>query len=215
MKTEVLIDALRSLKVETGSLACSGCGHEHNCSTRGCAIMREAADLIEKLLAECEAMEVDIRKGYDCCEICERTKQEFTCESECDQCDLPCLCKSCDKTFSNFVWRGIMPGINAPQPDENISRETYNLRICFELKVNTDPEVGGFPVGLQLTIPNAKEDLPYEKLTQGLNLAAVLHEFGLDKIARPEDLRIITPEEFDERYGDDEEEEDGCDEDEG
>ena len=40
---------LRGLSVETGSLACLGCGCEHNCSTRGCAIMREAADVIERL----------------------------------------------------------------------------------------------------------------------------------------------------------------------
>ena len=206
MESKTLISALRRLKVETGSLACSGCGHEHSCGTHGCAIIREAADQIEKLLTEREAMAEDMRKSFDCCEVCEHTKQGFNCESDCDECDLSCLCKGCDETFSNFVWRGIMPGINAPQPDENVSRETYNLRICFELMVNTDPEVGGFPVGLQLTIPDAKEDLPYEKLTQGLNLAAVLHEFGLDNVARPEDLRIITPEEFDERYGDDEEE---------
>lgn len=30
MKTEELITALRGLKVETGSLACLGCGYEHN-----------------------------------------------------------------------------------------------------------------------------------------------------------------------------------------
>lgn len=30
MKIDELIKALRGLKVETGSLACLGCGHEHN-----------------------------------------------------------------------------------------------------------------------------------------------------------------------------------------
>ena len=44
MKIENLIAALRRLKVQTGSLACLGCGHEHNCSTSGCAIIREAVD---------------------------------------------------------------------------------------------------------------------------------------------------------------------------
>lgn len=41
--------ALRHLSVETGSLACLGCGHEHNCSTHGCAILRDAADMIIRL----------------------------------------------------------------------------------------------------------------------------------------------------------------------
>lgn len=42
MKHDELIKALRRLKVETGSLACLGCGHEHNCGAHGCAILREA-----------------------------------------------------------------------------------------------------------------------------------------------------------------------------
>ena len=43
MKTDELIEALGQLKVQTGSLACLGCGHEHNCGVHGCAIAREAA----------------------------------------------------------------------------------------------------------------------------------------------------------------------------
>ena len=42
MKREELIKALRRLKVQTGSLACMGCGHEHGCSVHGCAIIAEA-----------------------------------------------------------------------------------------------------------------------------------------------------------------------------
>ena len=44
MTINELITALRRLKVETGSLACLGCGHEHNCDIHGCAIIREAAE---------------------------------------------------------------------------------------------------------------------------------------------------------------------------
>lgn len=49
-RNENLLQALRRLKVETGSLACLGCGHEHNCGIHGCAIIREAAERIESLL---------------------------------------------------------------------------------------------------------------------------------------------------------------------
>lgn len=42
MTKEDLLQALSRLKVETGSLACFGCGYEHNCSTQGCAIIRKA-----------------------------------------------------------------------------------------------------------------------------------------------------------------------------
>lgn len=44
-----LVSALRRLRVETGSIACLGCGYEHGCSVHGCAIIREAADLIEAI----------------------------------------------------------------------------------------------------------------------------------------------------------------------
>lgn len=49
MEVNEIISALRRMKVDTGSLVCFGCGYEHNCGTRGCAILREAADTIERL----------------------------------------------------------------------------------------------------------------------------------------------------------------------
>ena len=44
MDNKDLLQALRRLKVETGNIACLGCGHEHNCGIHGCAIIREAAE---------------------------------------------------------------------------------------------------------------------------------------------------------------------------
>nr|DAV66134.1 MAG TPA: hypothetical protein [Caudoviricetes sp.] len=49
-----LINSLNRLKVQTGSLACLGCGHEHNCGTGGCAIIREAADKLQAVAEFCE-----------------------------------------------------------------------------------------------------------------------------------------------------------------
>lgn len=48
MNQTELIAALERLKVETGSLACLGCGYEHSCSTHGCAIIREAVEQLQK-----------------------------------------------------------------------------------------------------------------------------------------------------------------------
>lgn len=48
MTSKELITALRRLSVETGSLGCFGCGHEHNCGLRGCAILREAVSVLER-----------------------------------------------------------------------------------------------------------------------------------------------------------------------
>lgn len=52
MTEKELVKALRRSMVETGSLVCLGCGHEHNCSTHGCAIMRAAVNTLESLIAE-------------------------------------------------------------------------------------------------------------------------------------------------------------------
>lgn len=49
MRDQELVNELRRLKVETGSLACMGCGHEHNCGIHGCAIINAAADRLEEL----------------------------------------------------------------------------------------------------------------------------------------------------------------------
>lgn len=47
MEHRKLIAALKRLKVETGHLACLGCGYEHNCGIHGCAIIREAVEVLE------------------------------------------------------------------------------------------------------------------------------------------------------------------------
>lgn len=47
MNDSDLIRALRRIKVETGSLVCLGCGHEHNCSTHGCAVINEAVKRLD------------------------------------------------------------------------------------------------------------------------------------------------------------------------
>lgn len=52
MRDEDLLAALRRLKVETGSLVCVGCGHEHNCGIHGCHILRETVTWLERKLAE-------------------------------------------------------------------------------------------------------------------------------------------------------------------
>lgn len=52
MSNRELIAALRRLKVETGSLACMGCGYEHNCGIHGCAILRKTIAWLERKLSE-------------------------------------------------------------------------------------------------------------------------------------------------------------------
>lgn len=49
-----LLADLKRLRVETGSLACMGCGREHNCSVHGCAVLRETADVLQEFVDRCK-----------------------------------------------------------------------------------------------------------------------------------------------------------------
>lgn len=49
MSDKDLSRVLRRMAVETGSLVCLGCGHEHNCGVHGCAIINEAAARLESI----------------------------------------------------------------------------------------------------------------------------------------------------------------------
>lgn len=118
MTTNDLLQALARLRVETGSLACLGCGHEHNCSTHGCAILRAAADLIERLTAENAKAEAErdallpYAKEYGC-ETCKNEKACFVQTREgvtvsCVKCPVPdtCPCSQC-KDCGKWEWRGL------------------------------------------------------------------------------------------------------------
>ena len=65
MTNEEIVKWLRSKKVETGSLLCLGCGHEHNCGIHGCAVMRAAADAMENLQTENAALHQIAEKQAD------------------------------------------------------------------------------------------------------------------------------------------------------
>ena len=48
---KILIEALRRLSVQTGSIACLGCEYEYDCGIHGCAIICAARERLEELTA--------------------------------------------------------------------------------------------------------------------------------------------------------------------
>lgn len=112
---EELIQALRCNMVETGSLVCLGCGREHSCSTRGCAILREAADAIEAQAAQLSERDAEIarlnaRAAEDImiavsdyrdighCVVCKSAEERADDETA------PCW--NCTRGKNSFEWRG-------------------------------------------------------------------------------------------------------------
>lgn len=96
MAAEKLIKALRGLAVNTGSLACLGCGYEHRCALSGCAILRKAADAMESLQAERDAALKDLRRLGDC-DTCLHNKPEGYDGKPC----------TCCMRGEKWQWRGL------------------------------------------------------------------------------------------------------------
>ncbi|HNX99599.1 MAG TPA: hypothetical protein PKN39_02355 [Oscillospiraceae bacterium] len=88
-----IVRALRRLSVETGSLACLGCGHEHNCSTHGCAILRDAADMITRLndfdqsqskIAPDRRQRAEVQLAAEKAKYAELQQYNVDCTKQCD-----------------------------------------------------------------------------------------------------------------------------------
>lgn len=79
------------------------------------------------------------------------------------------------------------------------------IRVCFELSTRNEAGNVDSTFGLSMTIGESGKEIDYQKLTASINKEGVLRTACLDSIVKPEDMRIITPEEYDEKYGDEEE----------
>ena len=81
------------------------------------------------------------------------------------------------------------------------------LRICFEIDgFGIDEEGKPAPVGLAMALSETERQVDYQELTSAIKIDGVLKMTCLDGIVKPEDVKIITPEEYEEKYGDDDEE---------
>lgn len=105
MNTKELIEAIGRLKVQTGSLTCLGCGHEHNCGVHGCAIMREAAvrlslyeHALKQAAKERDAAVKQLRRMADC----DTCKHNHPCGIDGDPCTA-CTTGQC------WEWNGGAP----------------------------------------------------------------------------------------------------------
>lgn len=75
----------------------------------------------------------------------------------------------------------------------------HKANIYFEIAGMAQDEQGNpNPVGVKVSIGESLEEIPYDTLTHNLNVGAIAKTLDV----QPEDVAIITPEEYDERYGD-------------
>ena len=77
------------------------------------------------------------------------------------------------------------------------------LRACFEIDDIAEDEHGNpCPAGVQLDLGECSKDVPYKELVENINIPAMLNLLCLDFVS-PSAVRVITPEEYDEKYGED------------
>lgn len=77
----------------------------------------------------------------------------------------------------------------------------YKVRACFEVAgMATDENGNPAPAGLQIQLGEALNEWPYEDLIARLDLNKVAAAIHVDPAA----ITVITPQEYDERYGDEE-----------
>lgn len=104
-----------------------------------------------------------------------------------------------------------MPGAKCVLPscfkelEEMESKKMAELKICLEIKDFCKDEKGNCsPSGVSVSFgqcPDEGFDEKYNRLIAGLNISEILKFIGLDNMVKPEDCKIITPAEYDEKYG--------------
>ncbi len=79
------------------------------------------------------------------------------------------------------------------------------LRVCLEINGLAEDEFGNkCPAGVQISLGETDKQIDYNELTKNINIEGLLKTMCLDEVVCPEDVKIITPEEYDREYGEDE-----------
>lgn len=79
------------------------------------------------------------------------------------------------------------------------------FRIFFEVTGIAQDEKGlPVPAGMQIDFGETEKDFDYAEVTKDLNIPGILEYMHLDGLVRPENVTIITPEEYDAKYAEEE-----------
>lgn len=164
---KTLLDALRKLKVETGSLACLGCGYEHNCSTQGCAILRKAELVVEcSLVHQCR--NCDFYEGglgsrcFNKKSIC--VGRTMRPEDGCDHCSIDLLTES-EKARSDLAKRLAL----AQQERDLAVRRLSEIRDCDDCIHDNDIPCDACKAAIGFAVCTAADSCPCRNCTMENN----------------------------------------------
>lgn len=76
------------------------------------------------------------------------------------------------------------------------------VRICLEVCGIAENENGmPCPAGLQISVGETEKEIDYAEMVKDIDIPRILKMTFLEGHVKPEDVKVITPEEYDERYG--------------
>ena len=81
------------------------------------------------------------------------------------------------------------------------------IKIYLEIKnLAVDENGNRCPAGIQVSLGETEKEIDYVELTKNVNLEGLLNMAALDELGvKLEDVKVITPEEYEAKYEDDEE----------
>lgn len=92
MKGTEMIQWLKRLEKNTLGIVCSGCGHERNCASEGCAAAKALKAFVK--------VQID---SVNICDSCKYLEGDFTMSCldtdhglECSECKDKCVCGKCE-----------------------------------------------------------------------------------------------------------------------
>lgn len=83
---------------------------------------------------------------------------------------------------------------------------SYKIRVCFEVSVADEEGLNAF--GMQVSMGETDTAVDYEQLTKAVDIDKLISVACLDTMGVTKDaVRIITPEEYDRLYGEEDNDE--------
>lgn len=76
------------------------------------------------------------------------------------------------------------------------------MKVCYRVTVTQDGETGTY--GLSIEADGVKDETTYEQLAAAVDKQLLIDKVGLTGVVKPEQMEVITQEQFAAEFGDDE-----------
>ena len=75
-----------------------------------------------------------------------------------------------------------------------------NMKVCYRVTITQDGETGTY--GLSIEAQGIRDEVTYEQLAASVDKQLLIDKVGLHGVVTPEQMEVITPEQFAAEFGD-------------